>query len=438
MVKLLIEGGNRLSGAVRVDSSKNALLPIIAACVLVDGQVTLLDVPKISDTDNMLHILAGVGCRVRREGADVHIDASGLSCSEINSASAMSSSAQKIRGSLIVLGALLGRFKSARIPYPGGCAIGNRPIDLHIQGLRDLGVVVSERNGFISCNGKRFAGGTVYLDFPSVGATENLVLAATLGKTSTTIINAAKEPEVTDLCNFLNACGACIRGAGTSTISINGVAKLRGVTYTAIPDRIITGSYLIAVAAVGGNVTLTNTRPQHNESLVTKLRKSGCTVNCYDDKIQIEAAGATSPRAARARSLGSIQTSPYPGFPTDLQSQMTVYQALCRGTSTVTENLFESRFKYIPELVKLGAKITVRDRTAIVTGVDGLAAATGVASAALALTASDLRGGVALVIAALAAEGRTVINNADFIYRGHQAIESDLAALGANVIKIEE
>jgi UDP-N-acetylglucosamine 1-carboxyvinyltransferase len=248
-------------------------------------------------------------------------------------------------------------------------------------------------------------------------------MSSAIGRTTTRIINAAKEPEIVDLANFINACGGRVRGAGSSTITVEGVRALSGCTYTPIPDRIITGSYLLAVAAAGGSVTLENARPQHNESLITKLIKSGCDIRCYDDKIHIASSG-------RKASITSIQTSPYPGFPTDLQSQISAYQSVCRGVSTVTENLFESRFKYVPELIKMGAKITVRDRTAIITGTEKLEGAI--------VNATDLRGGVALVIAALSAYGVTEINNADYIYRGHAAIEDDLAGVGANIIRVDD
>ena len=418
--RLRIEGGNRLSGTIKIDSAKNAVLPILAACVLVPEPVVLRDVPKLIDIDNMLHVLASLGVVCKWRGGDLVIDSRNMT-----GADATAVEARAIRGSIFLLGGILGRFRQARVALPGGCAIGNRPIDLHIQGLRDIGVSVRERNGFITCNSVRARGGVVHLDFPSVGATENLILASVVGRNSVRIINAAKEPEIVDLANFLNACGGRVRGAGTSTIVIDGVKALTGCTYTPIPDRIITGSYLIAVAAVGGDVVLTNARAMHNESLITKLVKVGCRVSCFDDKIRI-----VNDKSGRLQSLASIQTSPYPGFPTDLQSQIAVLQTVSRGTSAITENLFENRYKYVPELVKMGAKVTVRDRVAIITGVPKLCGAT--------VSATDLRGGVALVIAAVSAEGVTEIHNAEYIYRGHQAIEKDLAAVGANIICINE
>jgi len=418
--KLRIEGGNRLNGTIRIDAAKNAVLPILAACVLVPDIVVLRDIPKLIDIDNMLHVLSSLGVQCKWQGSDLIIDSRNMSGMD-----ATAVEARAIRGSIFLLGGILGRFKQARLAYPGGCAIGNRPIDLHIQGLRDIGVNVREGGGYIKCNSRRARGGVVHLDFPSVGATENLILASVVGRNTVRIINAAKEPEIVDVANFLNACGGRVRGAGTSTIVIEGVKKLTGCAYTPIPDRIITGSYLIAVATVGGEVTLTNARAVHNESLITKLTKAGCKITCFEDNIHI-----LNDKGARNQSLVSIQTSPYPGFPTDLQSQIAVLQAVSRGTSAITENLFESRFKYVPELIKMGAKITVRDRVAIIAGVPKLEGAS--------VTATDLRGGVALVIAAMAAEGVTEINTAEYIYRGHQAIEKDLAAVGANILRIDE
>ena len=424
---LRIEGGNRLCGTIRIDAAKNAVLPILAGCVLVPDKVILRDVPKLIDIENMLRILASLGVVCKWQGNDLLIDSRNMSGVDASGAEAraMHAYVSSIRGSIFLLGGILGRFKTARVALPGGCAIGNRPIDLHIQGLRDIGVSVSECGGFIVCNSKRARGGVVHLDFPSVGATENLILASVVGRNSVRIINAAKEPEIVDLANFLNACGGRIRGAGTSTIVIEGVRALAGCTYTPIPDRIITGSYLIAVAVVGGEVTLTNARAGHNESLITKLTKVGCRITVFDDKIHI-----VQDKGARLPSLVSIQTSPYPGFPTDLQSQMAVLQAVSRGTSAITENLFESRYKYVPELIKIGAKVTVRDRVAIITGVPRLETAE--------VIATDLRGGVALVIAAATADGITEIHNAELVYRGHQAIERDLAGVGVNIIRIDD
>jgi len=443
--KLIIDGGAPLNGTIAIDSSKNALLPIIAATILTRGITVLKNVPKISDIDNLLHILISLGIKVKWQDGDLQINSEQLTSNNTmvnpavdlrceSSQSGMAAAVRKIRGSIFVLGAILGRFKTATIPYPGGCAIGSRPIDLHLQGLRDLGVKVIEKNGVITCTKPlrlRSLNQVVYLDFPSVGATENLILASVLGKSRIRIYNAAREPEVVDLCNFLNACGAMICGHGTSVITIAGVPALQGTTYTAIPDRINTASYLIACAVCGGDVILTNTIPEHNANLINKLAKSGCLITMDSDKINIH---TPSPRP---KALTTIHTAPYPGFPTDIQSQLAVLQAISKGTTTITENLFENRFKYVPELQKLGAKICIKDKSAIITGVKQLNASSD-EKQPLVLTASDLRGGVALVIAALAATGTSIIHNAEYIYRGHAAIERDLVALGANIIRVDD
>ena len=431
--KLIIDGGSPLSGTIAIDSSKNALLPIIAATILTRGVTVLKNVPKISDIDNLLHILISLGIKIKWKEGDLHIDTTDITYTEITG-----TVAGKIRGSIFVLGAILGRFKIATVPYPGGCAIGSRPIDLHLQGLRDIGVKVIEKNGVIICKNpasrSRGAppakGESVYLDFPSVGATENIILASVLGKARTRIYNAAREPEVADLCNFLCACGAMICGQGTSTITIAGVPALHGTTYTAIPDRINTGSYLIAAAACGGDVTLTNVIPEHNANLINKLAKCGCFIATDASTINIAC-------RARPKALATIHTAPYPGFPTDIQSQLAVLQSMSYGTASITENLFENRFKYVPELQKLGAKICIKDKVAIITGVKNFTASTDEKNPTY-LNASDLRGGVALVIAALAASGTSIIHNAEYIYRGMHAIERDLVALGANIIRVDE
>lgn len=427
--KLLIDGGAQLNGTIIIDSSKNALLPIIAATLLVEGVTVLRNVPKISDIENIIKILASLGAKVLWVNSDLHID-----CTSITSGEIGGQAAAKIRGSIFVLGAALGRLKTASIIQPGGCAIGSRPIDLHIQGLRDIGVNVTENGNKITCVARKNTScvkRNIYLDFPSVGATENLIMASVLGKGSVRIIGAAREPEVVDLCNFLNACGASICGHGSSTITVSSVSKLTPVTYTAIPDRINTGSYLIAVAACGGTVTLQNTVPAHNENLISKLVKLGCNIKIIEDKITI-----TAPMKKKIMGGLSVQTAAFPGFPTDLQSQLTVLLCLHKGRFTVTENLFENRFQHVPELRKLGACIAVEGRSAILTGVKGFLASNDDESPTV-LTATDLRGGVALVIAALAAKGTSIINKADYIYRGHEDIMRDLVSVGANIIAIE-
>jgi len=427
MSKLQIRGGAPLFGSIEVDSSKNALLPIIAATILTNGVTTLKRVPRISDIDNLLKILISLGIKAHFKNGDLIVDTRDITYTEVTG-----DTASKIRGSIFVLGAILGRFGMASIPYPGGCAIGSRPIDLHLQGLRDLGITVREKNETIYCTRttKPMPKTTdIYLDFPSVGATENFILASVIGKKRVRIFGAAREPEVEDLCNFLISCGATICGAGTSTVTIQGVRALHGTTYTAIPDRINTGSYLIATAVCGGEVTLKNTNPTHNLNLISKLRKAGCD-------IATDATTITIKSTKRPRAIGTVQTAAFPGFPTDLQSQLSVLMSIGRGTSAITENLFENRFQHIAELQKLGGKYCIRGRTVTITGVKELCASLDEANPTN-LTASDLRGGVALTIAALASQGTTIVHNAQYIYRGHANIERDLVALGANVIRLD-
>jgi len=438
-MKLHIDGGLPLFGTLAVDSSKNALLPIIASTILTDGVTVLKNVPRISDIENLLKILVSLDIKARFKNGDLEIDTRNI---KFNSVSP--EIAGKIRGSIFVLGAIVGRFGQSSVPYPGGCAIGSRPIDLHLQALRDLGINVTEQNDVITCKRKNIKTSNttteVFLDFPSVGATENLIMASVIGNKRVRIINAALEPEVEDLCNFLKSCGAVICGQGTSTIVIQGVKALTATTYTAIPDRINTGSYLIAVAACGGEVTLTNTIPHHNANLIAKLQKVGCEIKVDGGNIKIKSPIKNSchkeskSNLGFLKSLGCVHTAPYPGFATDIQSQLAVLQCKSRGLTTITENLFENRFKYAGELGKLGAKVCVKSKSITITGVKQLVASSDENSPTV-LVASDLRGGVSLVLAAICADGKSVIHNAEYIYRGHQDIEKDLVSLGANIIR---
>ena len=443
MSQIQIIGGNRLHGNLRLSGAKNSLLPIMTACLMVHGTVYLHDVPKLTDLNQMLHILTDLGCSVNLQGDTVKIDTNEIITHIINC-----QAAHKIRGSIFVMGALLSRLGKIELPFPGGCAIGNRPIDLHLSLLRQIGVKCHCHNNTIAATYKprhHHQPTILTLDFPSVGATENIVQATALGIVGNVYIihGVAKEPEIVDLCRFLNQCGAKIEGAGTDTMTIHSVARLHGTTYTPIPDRINTGSYLIAVAVTGGDVTLTNTVPAHQINLINKLKAVGAKITVHDDTIQII-------MNRRHPHHFNVHTAPYPGFPTDLQSQFCVLAALTKGRSTITENLFENRFRYIPELMKLGAQITVEHNQAHIKGVTAFKAqptsnlcpssyqipapkeCTGTT-----LTAHDLRGGVALVIAALAAQGTTTINHAEYIYRGHQDIVKDLRQLGANIVALD-
>ena len=410
-----IVGGKELYGSVEVTKAKNAILPIIAATILCHDEIVLKDVPFLSDVEKMLDIIVALGGRAGREGKDIIIDTTNVSCYEIPP-----SLASEIRSSIFMLGPILAKHKKARVALPGGCDIGPRPIDLHLSGLRALCVDILEEHGFIDCNGKNMKNGIVHLDYPSVGATENIMMAAVFLKGETTILNAAKEPEIADLANFINQMGGKIYGAGTSTIKIRGVRKLHGTCYSAMPDRIVAGTYLIACAMTGGKILLEKSNFEDIYALISKLRNSGCQIDYKDDKIILEA-------KHKPLSCSSVETQPYPGFPTDLQAQFLALQTVSSGISVIYENLFETRFKHVPELVKMGAKITTRDRMAIVQGGKLFGAN---------VDSHDLRGGAALVLAGLAAKGKTVVSNIHFIDRGYEKIEQVFSALGADIKRI--
>lgn len=418
MDKLIITGGERLLGEIEVDSAKNAYLPILSACILCGDKITLRKCPNFVDIKNMCKILERLGLEVTKEDDTLHIDGSGADKTFIPT-----KLAKEIRSSIFTLGALLGRLKKARVAYPGGCDIGLRPIDLHLKGLRDLGVKIDESHGYINCDASTMKGSVVHLDYPSVGATENLMMAGVLAKGTTTIINAAKEPEIVDLQNFINAMGGKVCGAGSSVITIVGVKELHGCDYTPIPDRIIAGTYLLMGAMTGGEIMVKNCIPQHFSSLSNKLQKSGCKLKVFNDKILIESSG-------RLKSVNFIETMPYPGFPTDLQAQILTLQAVSKGSCVIKENLFETRFKFVPELIKMGANIKVNQQMAFVNGVKHLYGAD--------VFATDLRGGVALVMAGLCAEGYTTVNNVFHIDRGYDAIEKNLQKLGAKIKRESE
>ena len=426
MEKFLIRGGKKLEGVVNVTCSKNAYLPILAGCILTDKKIILHHCPKYLDIINMIKILESLGGNVTAKtdtgelenDCDIVVD-----CSNISSNSIPHDLASVIRSSIFSLGSILGRLKKAKVAYPGGCDIGARPIDLHIKGLRLLNVKVYDRYGFINCDGKNMRGGIVNLDFPSVGATENIILAATLTKGMTEIINAAKEPEIVDLSNFLNSLGAKIYGAGTSNIVIEGVKELSGGEYTPIPDRIIAGTYLIAGLITNSDLEIRNFRAEHNAALLEKITNSSCRIKIENGILYLKSDG-------KLKSISKIETSPYPGFPTDLQAQILALQTISRGTSIIVENVFETRFKHVPELIKMGANITVKDRTAVVSGVEKLYGAS--------VNATDLRGGVGLVLAGLIAEGNTIVNHIEQIDRGYFKLEEQLKSLGAEIERIKD
>ena len=413
MGNFAITGGNRLRGEVEVQTSKNAVLPLMAAAVLTGEPVRLRRCPAIADVRNMGEILTGLGCEVSREGEDLIIDAGPADRCEMPTGPA-----KELRSSIFLLGPMLGRFGRAVVAYPGGCDIGLRPIDLHLKGLACLGAEISEQGGAIVCDGRKMRGGLVHLDFPSVGATENIMMAAVRAKGRTRILNAAKEPEIADLQAMLNRMGARVYGAGCSTVEIEGVEELHGVEFRPIPDRIAAGTLMIACAMCGGEILLKNVIPEHLSSLIFKLRESACKITLFDDKIRIAADG-------RPRNVHKVETSPYPGFPTDLQAQYLALLTVGEGTGMILETIFETRFKHAAELIRMGADITVRDRIAMVRGVERLHGAE--------VRAHDLRGGAALVLAGLAAEGETVVRDIGHIDRGYERLEDTLSALGGNI-----
>ena len=417
MDKFKIFGGKKLCGSCAIYGAKNACLPLYAASILTDEKVVLHNVPRFSDVVKMEDILKEIGC-----GVSVFGDCVEIKPKNADNFFVPANLAKDIRSSVFVLGSLLSRFKKAKIAYPGGCDIGSRPIDLHIKGLRDLGVKIEEKHGFIECDGSNMKAGMVHLDFPSVGATENLIMAACKIKGETTIVNCAKEPEIIDLACFINKMGGKIVGAGTGTIKIVGVEKLHGCEFAPIGDRIVGGTMLLAGAITGGNVEISGINPEHLFSLTTKLHESGCQIDVKGDKI------ALGVGSRRLKCVPSVQTSPYPGFPTDLQAPMLALQTVCKGTSVITENLFETRFKHVPELKKMGANITINDRVAVVHGVKALSGAE--------VFAQDLRGGAALVLAGLVASGYSTVCNVFHIDRGYFKMEEMLESLGADIKRI--
>lgn len=413
MKEYIIDGGLPLDGQVNICGAKNSILPLMAASILTDEIVVLHDCPNISDVDSMIKILEGLGSKIIKNGRDIVIDNSNVENMQIPG-----SLAKELRSSIFLLGSLLSRLKQAKVAYPGGCDIGLRPIDIHIAGLKELGIDIQEQGGYIICNAQNMKSADIVLDLPSVGATENLMMSAVFIKGRTVIRNCAKEPEICDLQRFLNCMGAKIKGAGSSVIIIEGVDKLHGVEYTPIPDRIVAGTYLIATAMCGGNVELINVNSEHISSLISKLSKTTCKIYIKNDRILIKSRG-------RQKSLDCIETMYYPGFPTDLQSQIMAMQAISKGTSVIVENIFETRFKTASELKKLGADITIKGRVAVVRGVRELIGGE--------VVATDLRGGASLVLAGLAAKGQTVIKDIHHIDRGYEDMSEVLGSLGANI-----
>lgn len=417
MDKYIIRGGERLFGSVAVQSAKNSVLPLLAASVLADEKVTIKDCPVISDVFRMADILKELGCDVAFSGGDITIDGATAACHRLPARLT-----KELRSSVFMLGSVLSRFHRARIAYPGGCDIGLRPIDLHLSGLKRLGVEISEEDGFINCRADKLRGADIVLDFPSVGATENIMLAAVKADGETVIRNAAREPEIVDLQNFLNKMGARVIGAGSETVYVNGVKNLKGgFAYIPIKDRIEAGTFLIAVAMCGGECEIIGCKQEFLASLLHKLRENGCKIHIKNDKIYLQS-------FSRLKSNVSVSTSPYPAFPTDLQAPMLALNTIARGTALITENLFETRFRHVPELIKMGADITVAGRCAIVRGVERLHGSE--------VYVKDLRGGAALTAAALAADGESSVCDIGYIDRGYSEFDKKLKNLGGKIKRV--
>lgn len=416
MKSYIIEGGKKLEGTIKISGSKNASLPILAATILSEKTNKLYNVPQIKDTKTTLEILKLLGCKIKQNSGKIEINSKHITKTEIPE-----HLMREMRSTVIMAGALLGRFKEVTFSYPGGCDIGSRPIDLHINAFKKLGVEITEEAGFIKCKANKIIGTNIDLDFPSVGATENIILATVLSTGTTTINNAAMEPEIIDMVQFLKKMGAKIQGEGTNQIIIDGVEKLSGVSYNIMPDRIEAGTILCAVAATGGNVTLDNVMPEHLTAVINKLEETGCKIEINNKKITLNA-------PKKLKSI-DIKTMTYPGFPTDLQQIFATMLVKASGTSIIVENIFESRYKYISELRKMGAKVTVEGKTAIIKGARKINATT--------VVCTDLRGGAALVIAGLMAKGKSRVENIGYIQRGYENLENKLGSLGAK-IKLEE
>ena len=416
MEQYIIKGGRPLNGEVTISGYKNAALGIIAAAIMTDETVKIENVPNVKDIEVLLRAIEDIGAKVERSKNSVKINAS-----KINSVSVDFDYIRKIRASYYLLGALLGKYKSAQVALPGGCNIGSRPIDQHIKGFEALGCEVKIEHGLICAQTVNLAGAHIYFDGSSVGATINTMLAASMADGMTILENAAKEPHVVDVANFLNSMGANIKGAGTDVIRIKGVKKLHGSEYTIIPDQIEAGTFMFAAAASKGNVLIKNVIPKHLEAFTAKLMEIGAEVEEFDDAVRVKASGR----------LGNthVKTLVYPGFLTDMQPQMATLLSVSKGTSIVTESIFENRFKYVDELSRMGASIKVESNTAIIDGVERLTGAV--------VSAPDLRAGAALVIAGLMAEGFTIVENVEYIERGYENFEYKMQQLGAAMEKID-
>lgn len=417
MSRLLIQGGNRLAGEVTIQGAKNSVLPVLAATILTGGEVELRRCPRLRDVEASIRILQALGCRAAWQGDNLAVDTSRMSGCAIPDALM-----REMRSSAIFLGAILARCGQAELSYPGGCELGPRPIDLHISGLWALGAEIDDTGGTLHCKAQKLTGREIVLGFPSVGATENLMLVACGAEGVTVLSNAAREPEIEDLQNFLNTCGGEVTGGGTSTVMIRGGRPLHGGTYTVIPDRIAAATYLCAAASAGGDIFLRGAREAHLSTVTAALREAGCAINGDSSGIACRCAG-------RLNAPRPIRTAPYPGFPTDAQAIVMAALLRCRGAAVFEENLFSSRYRHVDELARMGADIRTSGRVAVVLGVERLHGA--------AVRSTDLRGGAALCVAALTAEGETVVSDIAHIDRGYQSLEQDLTALGAEIRRAE-
>jgi len=416
MEGFLVRGGERIWGEIRVDAAKNAVLPILAAAILPKGQTLLKNCPHLSDVESMRGILNTLGCKTQWTDEGLVICGDMLSCVEMPE-----HLSKRVRSSIFLLGPILARMRKATMVYPGGCEIGLRPIDLHLSGLRRMGVSIREEGGVLYCDGSKMHAADVHLDYPSVGATENVMMSAVLLDGTTTITNAAREPEIEDLQRYINAMGGDVWGAGTDTVVVRGVKELHGGEYEPMPDRIVTGTYLCAAAITGGAVTLRNARAGDLRAVLDKLSEMGCALREEENLIALAA-------PCRLRAFHQVQTQPYPGFPTDMQSQMLALACVAKGSSVVIENVFENRFAMVSDLRRMGADIRVSGRAAFVQGQERLHAAQ--------VHSHDLRAGAALVLAALKAEGETLVRGADFIDRGYEKMEERLKVLGADIRRV--
>ena len=418
MEQYVIKGGNPLYGEVEIGGAKNAALAILAAAIMTDETVTIDNLPNVRDINVLLQAIEEIGAHV--EHVDIHkVKING---SFIRGVNVDNEFIRRIRASYYLIGALLGKYKHAEVALPGGCDIGSRPIDLHMKGFRSMGADIDIAHGLVIARAKELKGTHIYMDKVSVGATINIMMAAAMADGKTVIENAAKEPHVVDVANFLNSMGANIRGAGTDVIRIVGVEKLHATEYSVIPDQIEAGTFMFAVAAAGGNVLVKNVIPKHLEATTAKLLEVGCQVEEFDDSVRVISDGHLKHT--------QVTTLPYPGFPTDMQPQMAVLLGIAEGTSTVTESIFENRFKYVDELTRMGADIKVESNIAIISGVKRYTGAR--------VNAPDLRAGAALVIAGLAADGITVVDDIYYIQRGYEALEEKLTKIGAKIARVED